>query len=84
MQRSVEQLRHTVELDRLRARYDALTRREREVLALVVAGRLNKQIAAQLRISEIMVKAHRGKVMRKMQARSLAVLVRMATTLGIP
>jgi FixJ family two-component response regulator len=64
-------------------RYEALSQREREVLALVVAGRLNKQIAGELSISEITVKAHRGKVMRKMQAGSLAELVTLAAMLGV-
>jgi PAS domain S-box-containing protein len=68
----------------LRERYRALTRREREVLGWVVAGRLNKQIAAELGISEATVKAHRGQVMRKMQAGSLADLVRIAGRLDLP
>jgi len=68
---------------RLRALYDALTRREREIMALVISGLMNKQIAQQLQITEITVKIHRGHVMRKMEARSLADLVRMAETLGI-
>jgi FixJ family two-component response regulator len=58
-----------------------LTPREREVMALVMAGRLNKQVGAELGISEITVKAHRGKVMQKMGARSLAQLVRMTERL---
>jgi FixJ family two-component response regulator len=66
----------------LRARYATLSQREREVLALVVSGLLNKQIAGELRISQITVKAHRGNVMRKMQAGSLANLVKMAGRLG--
>ena len=62
----------------LRARFETLTRREREVMALVVAGRLNKQIAYEIGISEITVKVHRGQVMRKMKATSLPDLARMA------
>ena len=66
----------------LRARYESLTPREREVMALVTAGLMNKQIAAQLNVSEITVKVHRGNAMGKMGARSLAELVRMADDLG--
>ena len=67
----------------LRNRYASLTQRERDVMARVVAGRLNKQVGDDLGISEITVKAHRGKVMQKMQADSLAQLVTMATVLGL-
>jgi FixJ family two-component response regulator len=67
----------------LRERFDSLTAREREVMALVVTGRLNKQVAADLALSEITVKVHRGQVMHKMHARSLAELVRMADRLGV-
>ncbi|MBX5136446.1 DNA-binding response regulator [Rhizobium sp. L9] len=66
----------------LRSRYDSLTPREREIMNLVVAGSVNKQIAAQVGLSEVTVKVHRGHVMQKMQARSLVDLVRMADSLG--
>jgi FixJ family two-component response regulator len=65
----------------LQERYHSLSRREREVMTLVVSGRLNKQVGGELGISEITVKAHRGKLMRKMRARSFAELVNMATSL---
>jgi FixJ family two-component response regulator len=67
----------------LRSRFAGLTEREKEVMALVTAGLMNKQIAARIGLSEITVKVHRGNVTRKMGARSLAELVRMAESLGI-
>jgi FixJ family two-component response regulator len=67
----------------LRARYERLTPREREILAMVVAGLLNKQVAADLGISEITVKAHRGRMVRKMKAATFADLVKMGERLGI-
>jgi FixJ family two-component response regulator len=67
----------------IRTRHEALTPREREVMALVTAGLMNKQVAGKLGLSEITVKIHRGNLTRKMQAQSLADLVRMAELLGV-
>ena len=71
------------ELGALRARYDTLSERERQVFRLVIAGRLNKQIAEELGLSVVTVKVHRGQVMRKMAAKSIVELVRMADQLGV-
>jgi FixJ family two-component response regulator len=81
LERSRAALARLAGLETLRARYLTLSSREREVMALVVCGRLNKQAAAELQISEITVKAHRGKMMRKMGARSVPELVNMAARL---
>ncbi len=83
IERSRAALRRDSELRTLRNRYASLTPREREVMALVVSGLLNKQVAGELGISEITVKAHRGQVMRKMKADSLPDLVTMAAHLGL-
>ena len=73
-----------VQVGELRERYATLTSRERQIMRLVVVGLANKQSAAELEVSEMTVKVHRGQVMRKMQARSLPELVRMADRLGLP
>jgi len=83
IERSRSALSREAELRGLREAYASLSRREREVMALVVSGRLNKQVGGELGISEITVKAHRGKVMRKMKADSLADLVKMAARLRL-
>jgi FixJ family two-component response regulator len=91
----VTALRHALERSRLalaresalqalQDAYSSLTPRERQVMALVTQGFLNKQVGGELGLSEITVKAHRGQVMRKMKARSLADLVTMAANLGLP
>ena len=83
IERSRAALRQESEMQVLRSRYASLTPREREVMALVVSGLLNKQVGGELDISEITVKAHRGQVMRKMKADSLPDLVTMAARLGL-
>jgi FixJ family two-component response regulator len=84
LDRSRAAVRQQADMQQLRERYASLSCRERQVMALVASGLLNKQVGGELGISEITVKAHRGKVMQKMQADSLADLVRMATRLRIP
>lgn len=83
IERSRTSRAHEAELRALRDCHASLTPREREIMALVVSGLLNKQIAAELGISEITVKAHRGRVMRKMHVDSLADLVRVAAALDV-
>ena len=83
LERSRTLLGRDEELRMLRARYGRLTSREREVMALVVTGLANKQVASELGISEITVKAHRGSMMRKMEADSLPALVNLATRLRL-
>lgn len=83
LDRSRAALRHESEMQLLRGLYASLTPREREVMALVVSGLLNKQVGGELGISEITVKAHRGQLMRKMKADSLPELVTMAARLGL-
>lgn len=83
LERSRVALNEQASLQELRSCYASLTPRERQVMALVVSGLLNKQVGGELNISEITVKAHRGKVMEKMKAGSLADLVKMAAKLGV-
>jgi FixJ family two-component response regulator len=84
IERDRERRREAVLVAELQERYATLTERERQIMTLVVVGRANKQIAAELNLSEMTVKVHRGQVMRKMQAGSLPGLVRMADRLGVP
>ena len=83
IERSESRLQAEIEIKSLQARYATLSRREREVMGLVVRGLLNKQVGFELGISEITVKAHRGQVMRKMNAGSLADLVNIAGKLNL-
>ena len=84
IERDKERRREAVLVAELQARWVTLTERERQIMTLVAVGRANKQIAAELNLSEMTVKVHRGQVMRKMHAGSLPELVRMADRLGVP
>jgi len=84
LERSRLALAQEAEMRELRSRYTSLTSREQQVMALVVSGLLNKQVGGELGITEITVKAHRGQIMHKMKANSLADLVKMASALGPP
>jgi FixJ family two-component response regulator len=83
IERNRAQRREAVIVDDLRRRYASLTPREREIIALVIVGRMNKQIADDLGVSEVTVKVHRGQIMRKMRAKSLPELVRMGDVLHL-
>jgi FixJ family two-component response regulator len=83
VERDKERRRGAMLVAELRERYTTLTGRERQIMTLVVIGRANKQVAAELNVSEMTVKVHRGQVMRKMRAGSLPELVRMADRLGV-
>lgn len=83
IERSSAALAHEAEVEEIRTCYTSLTPREREVMKLIVTGMLNKQVGLKLGISEITVKAHRGKMMQKMKANSLADLVKMTVRLGL-
>jgi FixJ family two-component response regulator len=82
LDRSRASLDEEADLQTLRRRYQSLSSRERQVMALVVLGQMNKQVGGELGIAEVTVKAHRGRMMRKMQAKSVAELVNMAARLG--
>jgi FixJ family two-component response regulator len=84
IERSCAALAGETDLQGLRDRYQSLTAREQQVMALVVRGQLYKQVAFELSLSEITVKVHRGRLTRKLGAKSLAELVTMAARLGIP
>jgi FixJ family two-component response regulator len=82
IERSRASLDDEADLQTLRSRYQSLSAREREVMGLVVLGKMNKRVGGELGISEVTVKAHRGRMMRKMRAKSLAELVNMAARMG--
>jgi FixJ family two-component response regulator len=83
LERDRERRQRNSGLAKLKAHFDTLTPREQEVMALVTAGLMNKQVAGEIGVSEITAKVHRGNIMRKMGAKSLAELVRMADALGV-
>jgi FixJ family two-component response regulator len=83
IQRDQTRREHENAVADLRAHFESLSRREREIMALVTSGLMNKQIAAEIGLSEITVKIHRSHLMKKMGARSVADLVRMAEALGV-
>jgi FixJ family two-component response regulator len=83
IERDRKRREHQKALSELRARFESLTPRERDVIGLITAGLMNKQVAGEMGVTEMTVKIHRGHIMRKMQARSLADLVRMAEALGV-
>lgn len=83
IERNRAQRKESAVIDELRLRFAALTPREREIMALVILGRMNKQIAGDLGVSEVTVKVHRGQIMRKMRAKSLPELVRMGDALRL-
>jgi FixJ family two-component response regulator len=83
LERDRDRRKNAGDTAKLRASFDSLTSREQEIMGFVTAGLMNKQIAGKLGVSEITVKVHRGNVMRKMCAKSLAELVRMADALGV-
>jgi FixJ family two-component response regulator len=84
LDRDRERRKYDKEIDDLRSRYSALSRREQEVMRLVASGLMNKQVAAEIGIAEVTVKVHRHKIMKKARAKTIADLVRMADALGLP
>lgn len=84
LDRDRERRKYDEEMHDLRSRYSALSRREQEVMSLVATGLMNKQVAAEIGLAEVTVKVHRHNIMRKLGAKTLAKLVRMADALGLP